>query len=69
MRLLSKQDLHDVLFGCAILGTGGGGDLDKGIELINKDIENGFEFKLIELDDVPDDVMIASPYQAGSISH
>ena len=68
MRLLSKQDLHDILFGCTILGTGGGGNLERGLELIDNDIENGFEFKLIELNEVHDDVMIASPYQAGSIS-
>lgn len=68
MRLLSKQDLHDILYGCTILGTGGGGNLESGLELIDKDIENGYEFKLIELDEVPDDAMVASPYQAGSIS-
>jgi hypothetical protein len=68
MRHLNKQDLHDILVGCTILGTGGGGSLEKGIELIDKDLEKGFKFTLVSLEEVPDDALIASPYQAGSIS-
>ena len=33
MRLLSKQDLHDILYGCTILGTGGGGNLKVALSL------------------------------------
>ena len=35
MRLLANK-IYMMSFGCAILGTGGGGDLDKGIELLIK---------------------------------
>jgi len=68
MKTLNRQDLYDILYGCTILGTGGGGNLAEGLKLIDEDIRNGREFKLIGLDEVPDDAMVASPYQAGSIS-
>lgn len=68
MRFLSKQNLHDILLGCAVLGTGGGGSLEDGLRLIDKDLDSGLEFRLARLDEIRDDVLIASPYQAGSIS-
>ena len=68
MKKLTKQELHDILIGCTILGTGGGGELDEGIKIIDEDLENGYEFKLVSIDEIPDDAMIASPYNAGSIS-
>lgn len=68
MKVLSKQDLHDILVGCTVLGTGGGGELDQGLKMIDEDVEKGYEFKLVSLDEVPDDVLIGSPYNAGSIS-
>ena len=68
MKVLSKQDLHDILVGCTVLGTGGGGELDQGLKMIDEDVEKGYEFKLVSLDEVPDDALIGSPYNAGSIS-
>jgi len=67
-RKLTKQDLYDILYGCTILGTGGGGDLKKGIALIDKALEAGKEFELVSLDELPDDALIACPYMCGSIS-
>lgn len=32
VRILDREDLMNILLGCAILGTGGGGSLDEGIE-------------------------------------
>ncbi|MCG4585171.1 DUF917 domain-containing protein, partial [Anaerosalibacter bizertensis] len=58
MKVLSKQDLHDILVGCTVLGTGGGGELDQGLKMIDEDVEKGYEFKLVSLDEVPDDVLI-----------
>ena len=36
MKRLTKQDIHDILLGAAIVGTGGGGSLDEGIKLVDK---------------------------------
>lgn len=68
MRILKEQDLDDLIRGCAILGTGGGGDPKKGLELIRSELKAGREFKLIGLEEVPEEALIASPYMCGSIS-
>ncbi|XPF95187.1 DUF917 domain-containing protein [Colwellia sp. RE-S-Sl-9] len=65
---LSKEDLSDILYGCTILGTGGGGELDEGFNYINKAFDAGKEFKLIDFDHVPDNAKICTPYMLGAIS-
>lgn len=67
MRLLTQLEARDILVGCTILSTGGGGDLDKGLELIEEDYNNGLEFKMVSLEEVNDDDIFASPYFCGSI--
>ena len=68
MQKLTKQDLVDILYGCTILGTGGGGRVEKGIDLIEKALDAGKEFILADLNELPDDALIACPYYCGSIS-
>lgn len=68
MQKLTRQDLYDILYGCTILGTGGGGKLENGISLIDKALEAGKEFILADLNEVPDNALIACPYYCGSIS-
>ena len=36
MRNLNREDLVNILYGAAILGTGGGGSLTEGIEMIDE---------------------------------
>ena len=38
---LNKKDLFDILYGCTILGTGGGGSLEQGLENVYKAIDEG----------------------------
>lgn len=68
MKTLEKQDLYDILYGCTILGTGGGGSLETGLSLVNQALEAGKTFKLVDLSEAPDDSWIAVPYNCGSIS-
>lgn len=68
MKRLDRQDLYDILYGCTILGTGGGGTLDKGIGLIDKALAQGKEFILADPDEIPDDALIGTPYKCGAIS-
>lgn len=68
MKILKEQDLNDLIEGCAILGTGGGGSPKRGLELIRNDLKARHEFKLIGLEEVLDDALIASPYMCGSVS-
>ncbi len=68
MKKLSRQDLHDILLGCTILGTGGGGNLADGLSLIDKALQDGRDFVLAGLDEVPDDALVGIPYRCGSVS-
>ena len=68
MQKLTKQDLYDILYGCTILGTGGGGKLEQGLSLVDRALDAGNEFILADLNEIPDDALIACPYYCGSIS-
>lgn len=66
MRTLSKQEIIDILYGCTILGTGGGGDLELGLEVMQQDFDEGKELRLIDVDEIPDDAYVATPYMCGA---
>ncbi len=68
MRTLSQQDLNDILYGCTILGTGGGGDLEEGFEYIDRALAAHKEFRLVCLDEVPAGSKVCTPYMLGAIS-
>ncbi len=68
MKILSRQELYDILYGCTILGTGGGGGLQEGLDLIGKALEQGKAFKLVSFDEVDDEALIGTPYMCGAIS-
>lgn len=68
MRILNGQELEDLIRGCAILGTGGGGSPQKGLAIIRADLNQGRKFKLASLDEIPDAAWTASPYMCGSVS-
>jgi len=68
MRELTRQDLSDIQYGAAILGAGGGGDLEEGFDLIDTALAAGKSFRLLSLDEVPDDALICTPYMLGAIS-
>ncbi|MDK2799956.1 MAG: uncharacterized protein PWQ70_1575 [Clostridiales bacterium] len=68
MQNLTKQDMYDILYGCTILGTGGGGKLEKGLALIDKAFNEGKKITLLDLHELPDDALVACPYYCGSIS-
>ncbi|MTI58368.1 DUF917 domain-containing protein [Geosporobacter ferrireducens] len=68
MKKLNRQDLVDILYGCTILGTGGGGSLEKGIDKIDQALKLGKEFVLVDFDELQEDDLIATPYACGAIS-
>lgn len=68
MRELSRQEIYDILLGCTILGTGGGGDFDLGIEMIDKAFACGKKFLLADFDEVAPDTLVGTPYVCGSVS-
>ena len=68
MKVLTKQDVHDILLGAAILGTGGGGSLEEGLEIVDNAFAEGFEFQLAGLDDLKGDDLVGTPYSCGTVS-
>ena len=68
MRELTKEELYDILYGCAVLGTGGGGTLEEGEELLNEALSNGKRFVLADFDEVDPEMLIGTPYMCGAIS-
>lgn len=68
MRNLTRQDLLDILMGCTILGTGGGGDMAEGISLIDDALAKGKTFNMVTLDEAPPDALSCTPYMLGAIS-
>ncbi|MCR4429502.1 MAG: DUF917 domain-containing protein [Tepidanaerobacteraceae bacterium] len=68
MKILTPQELEDILYGCTILGTGGGGDLNKGLKLIEKDLASGREFKLIGFDELDEGEWVVCPYMCGAVT-
>ncbi len=67
MKKLTFEEAGDILVGCTILGTGGGGDLEKGLGLIREDFERGLEYRMLSMDEIKDGDLYACPYFCGSI--
>lgn len=67
MRNLNQEELKDLLIGCAVLGTGGGGNLDDGLEMVEASLKKGKKVTMATLEDLPDEVLIASPSICGIV--
>lgn len=68
MRELNRQEIIDILNGCTVLGTGGGGELAEGIAYIDEALALGKRFRLIEISEVPAGSILCTPYMLGAIS-
>lgn len=66
MKVFTKQNIIDLLYGCTVLGTGGGGGLEEGLEMMEEDFQAGRELKVVDVNDIPDDAYIATPYGCGA---
>ncbi|MBC7340669.1 MAG: DUF917 family protein, partial [Firmicutes bacterium] len=66
LRNLGMRDVRDMLEGCALLSTGGGGDPARGWEMVRREYEAGHSFLLASLEELPDDASTCSVYFTGS---
>lgn len=66
MKTLNKQDMIDILYGCTLLGTGGGGSLEGGLAMMEEDFAAGRELLLADLSEIPDEAYVATPYGCGA---
>lgn len=68
LRVLSLQEVEDLLYGACIFGTGGGGSLTEGLKLVRRLYAEGKQISVISLDEVQDEWLVASPYYVGSVA-
>ncbi len=68
MRKLSRVEVDEILLAATILGTGGGGPLDGGMEMMDDLFAKGKELVVADYDEVPEDALIGTPYMCGAIS-
>jgi DUF917 family protein len=64
---LMRDDIATLLEGVAILGTGGGGDPDWGRMIMENDLDRGRSWRIVPLDEVPDDWTIVCGGIMGSV--
>jgi hypothetical protein len=65
---LNREDITPLLEGLAILGTGGGGNPEWGRKIMENDIARGRTWRIIPLDEVPDDWIVVCGGLMGSVS-
>jgi hypothetical protein len=65
MLKLDKQQIEDLLVGAKILGTGGGGEVEWVMPLIQEVFDKGKEFVLIDPKEVPDDGIVVIAGRVG----
>ncbi len=67
MKKLALAEIKDILVGCTILGTGGGGSLEEGMAAVKAELDAGKEFRILDFDEISDDAWYANPYYCGCI--
>jgi len=66
--LKTEQDCLDFLSGLKLLGTGGGGGVVSGMEMLSKALAEGLKLTWIDAADLPDDSYSCTVFGSGSIS-
>lgn len=64
----SLEEVEDLVLGATVLGTGGGGSPIEGFNMLRELIEKGLEIRVADIDDLPEDSTIVSPYYVGTIA-
>lgn len=65
-RKIDEKDIEEITLGASILATGGGGDPEIGLLWAKKVLASGKEIIMVNAEDVPDDILAASPACLGS---
>jgi len=68
LKTLVEKEVEHLIIGSAIMGTGGGGDPEEGLNILKNDLEKGGKLTIASLEEVADDSLIVCPYFCGSIA-
>ena len=66
--LTTVQECEDFVRGCTVMGTGGGGAPERGMQLLSNALERGSKPAWIDVEDVSDDGWTACTFGMGSIA-
>ena len=53
--LAGREELEDFVRGCVFFGTGGGGNPDEGLRLLQAEVDAGRKVGWVDVDEIPDD--------------
>jgi DUF917 family protein len=68
MRTLSRVDLENLIVGATIMGVGGGGSPENGLKAALSAMETGRKIVLVDVEDLKEGDLVASPYYVGSVA-
>ena len=66
--LCNRQDCEDFIRGCLFMGTGGGGGVEWGMEVLTAALDEGLAIEWVDVSEIPDDAWTCTPYGMGSIA-
>ncbi|MEM8498897.1 MAG: DUF917 domain-containing protein [Pseudomonadota bacterium] len=66
MKEFNRDGLLDLLHGCALMGTGGGGDVDVGMRYIDAALAGGKIVRMESADELGPETMLCTPYALGA---
>ena len=67
-KLETLQDCQDFVEGCLFMGTGGGGRVELGKNMLRDALADGIALEWVDVADIPDDVWTVTTYGMGSIA-
>ena len=65
MKILSSEDMENLLIGAEIMGCGGGGPVEWAREMINEVFDKGKKFRMIDPQELPDDSLVVITGRVG----
>ena len=68
MEILNEQKLLDLVDGAAIFSAGGGGAPELGYGIIEKLVNEGYEARFVETEEVPEDAILVNFACVGATS-
>lgn len=67
-KLETSQDCQDFVEGCLFMGTGGGGSVQWGMNMLRDALADGVPLAWVDVGDIPDDALTVTTYGMGSIA-
>ena len=67
-RIRDMHDAEDLVMGCLVLGTGGGGRAERGLKLIETALAEGLDLCWVDAEEISDQALTVTPYGMGSVA-